>query len=551
MRVSRRGLSAGVLFAQAATLTVCAVGFERGFAAFERRVPREIFFEPSFTLGFLQLVPVVIVIFALGLCSLWPDRSSRLAWKTTDTVGGLRWVVFGVAAMLAWTHSGHAINDYYGQAHIFDRWLLVGLAVATLRSPLVIGVFALQLVLARVQLHHPINAQAPIGDELPLRLLGAVFTAALLNFFVATRGFERLKNQLRAGDLAIATSCLVFVILCFIGSYYGYAGVAKLTIGRTPIDWIQEAHLENLFVGAYLNGWSLVGRADTMLDLANAVTLLSVPFALVTTLVECSMVLLLVHRRMTLVLVTAIIAMHVGIVMLSGIFFWKWLGIDLMLAVWLFRVRHNPQIRAIYSPVNAVVSVALIVLTMATFGLNDFTWWNTRWVSIIDVEVRDESGHTYRIDPRDFDPYMLKDFMQPPGTVADTVGFGTTSSQAMMERLQDTNPATLRAFLAHRRAENSTDTQARQRLNATDFFVRVFRNRNARVKEHGPDSHRVFPFLASAPPIHLRRVRGENYYRDQSRAAEVLIRHIEIFYTGDELVRVGDEVLHTVPIPAT
>ncbi|MBW2391131.1 MAG: hypothetical protein JRG89_22240, partial [Deltaproteobacteria bacterium] len=383
------------LVTQVSGLLLFGIALERSFTAFERWLPRDIYFEPSFTLALFSAVPLLLLPAFLALApaplSFLPARTIRadtLGWNNADSIGGLRWCAFCVVVALCWSQAAYPYNYYYGQAHVLDRWLLVLLALGTLRSPLLIPLFLFEFMISRGQLRHPVNSLAPITEELPIRLLCIIAGLALWNLVVSSQRFanwsERVRRENReTTSLRIPTHVLVYALLCLLGSYYGYAGIAKLTIGESLLDWAQSSHMENLFVGAYLNGWPLVDSQESLLSLAKVVRNLSVPIASATILLECGMILVLVHRLGTIVLVGSIFMMHLGIVAMTGIFFWQWVIVDVSLTIWLWWVRNDETIGSIYSTRNAVASIFLIVTLILAFGVNRFTWWNTKWYSVL------------------------------------------------------------------------------------------------------------------------------------------------------------------------
>ena len=99
---------------QIATLLVAGVGIEHAVFAFERWIPRTIYFEPSFTLALLGSVQWLVLPVLLLTAPLFWRRSNHLDWDAIDSIGGFRWVVFGVAVAMCWSYAGYPINHYFG-----------------------------------------------------------------------------------------------------------------------------------------------------------------------------------------------------------------------------------------------------------------------------------------------------------------------------------------------------------------------------------------------------------------------------------------------------
>lgn len=544
---------------QVVGLLVAGVGVENGVLTFERSIPRAVYFEPSFTLALLSTWQWLLVPVLLFAAPLFWRRSERLSWQLIDSVGGFRWAVLAVAFAISWSYFAHPVNHYFGQNHSIDRWLLLGTTLALLRSPALLPLFLMMLAICRAQLRHPIGSLTPIGDEFPLRLLGMITTAVLLNLLARTDTFARLKARvLRTSDEGtgpiVSTPALVFATLCLVGGYYGYAGYAKLAIGETPIDWVMSSHLENLFVGTYLKGWQWIGDTQTLLEWAPVVATVAPYIAAITIVLEVGFVFVLVHRRGTIVLLTGIMGMHIGIVALSGIFFWKWVSVDLALGCWLWWVGEDEGIRSIYSRSNAAISVVAILGFISVFGLNEFTWWNTKRLSVLEVHARGSNGSTCVVESEAFSPYMLVDYMRPKGALADTFGFGSTFNQKLMERTESVEPIALRDALRRRRAENASASRKRAERSVDDFMQHYFSNRNRRAvttseSNSSGDIQHVFPFVFSAPLIHMKERHNESPPQCTAPIVEVTIRNILTYFTGETLVQLENMEIHRVTIP--
>src|SRR5262245_20582463 len=361
------------LLIQAASLAVFGVGFESAFGALEARIPHEIHRAPSFTWALLGSRPLfwLPALLALGLAgwSLTAEGRRRIGWSRFDGVGGLRWVTFGIMLALAWPYGAHPYNHYYDQAHLLDRALLFFLLGATLHSPLWLPFFALEVVMSRVQILHPVSLVTPIVDEVPFRVLGVIAGFGLWSFAAAE--LRALGERRRRGGVRlppIEAHVLVFAMLCLFASYYVYAGVGKLALGEQPFDWVAESHMDNLFVGAYLNGWNASLSEPAALALAGFVRRLSLPIAGTSLALELGMLFVLTGRRPTFAILAGIIGMHLGVLAVTGVFFWTWALVAACVLVWLIVQRNKEAVRRLHAPAHAVLSVLLIAALTFAFG---------------------------------------------------------------------------------------------------------------------------------------------------------------------------------------
>jgi hypothetical protein len=482
-----------------------------------------------------------------------PFGRGHLDWNRIDSSAGLRWPILVAAMALAWAFAGYGYNYYYGQTHLWDRLLIVALMFGILRSPFLIPLFLFEVLVSRAQFDHPLIAKISIGDELPLRVLAIVFGCALWNGLLD--GLAILRSRGWAKPLAewkpvaewlapsrIPMHALVFSILCLIGFYYSFAGLSKMMLGANPLDWLRDGHMENLFMSSHLNGWLSFLSEARALEMAEAIRVLHLPISIMTLIFELGMVFILVRQRGTLLILAAISAMHFGIVISSGIIFWKWLTLDLALLVWLWLRREDQEIGRMYSKSNALLSLVVIGGLVVLFHANQFSWWNTKWTMLYEVEVLDEEGEVYRVNHADFSPYTLFDIYKPRDRKNHTYVFGMTVVQDLMQFFEDADPEELQRFGRGEPGRVFGRGETRGARVFSDFMTRHFRNRN----EH--PGRRVAPFLLPAPALHNRFLSGPDVYRDQKPVVEVRLRFKEVYYTGSELRRMRDEIIYSIPI---
>ena len=533
-------------------LVLFGVFVERVLVAYVYGLPKRIFLESSFTIALLQYGPIPaglgigLAVFLIWLVS--PFGRGRFEWSQIDSSGGFRWVAFVTATALAWAYAGHHYNYFYDQSHLFDRWLIVALLFAILRSPLLIALFLFEVILSRVQFGHPISVLVPIADELTIRVLCIVVGCAFWNAAVdglaelRTNGWlKTLPERLLTGR--IETHALVFAILCTLAFYYVVAAVGKMKLGVNLFDWLQFSHMENLFISAQQNGWLSFLSDEQALVVGDLVRRLHFPIAIMTLTFEASMAFILVRRRGTLLVIAAVCAMHVGIVVTSGILFWKWLALDFSLLGWLALRRHDEELARMYSPQNAVFSLLVIGGLIGLFSMNQFGWWNTKWTMLYDIEVFDEEGVVYRVDPADFASYTLFDLYKPMDRQVHTYAFGMTSAQRTMEFFETATIEQINQFGQGTAAEEIGAPSSEGAREFSHFMTRYFRNRNRHPNNN------VAPFWFPAPSTHNRFFTGTDVYRDQAQVALVRLRFREVYYTGRELRTMRDEIVYSAPVP--
>ncbi len=538
----------------AAALFLFGIFFESALSAAALTLPQELFFEASYTLAFARASAVFLgsCILYLGLI-VWlfsPMGRDAFAWSEVDSVGGLRWLTLLLGATLAWSYAGQPYNYYFDQSHVWDRWLAIVLLISTLRSPVLLPFFVMAILVARGQLDHALAGAFTIADELPLRVLGLIAGCAVWNGLLRLWGTREGGSSFGKTDdafpsLRIETRAVVYAILCTISFEYLLAALGKFALGREPLDWIWFSHMENLFVSSHLNGWLSQLSQERVLAIADVMRSLHLPIAISTILIELGMVFLLFRQRATLLLLALVSSMHLGIVVTTGIIFWKWLAIDAGLLVWLWVRRSDPQVLGVYARGGFVASVLIVGLVAYSIGGNQFAWWNTTWTMLYEVEVRGADGRTYVVNPADFKPYTFFDVYKPDGRKLHTYVYGMTVNRKLREFFEAPDPETLERFATSAAKPGDPPFVERGKGKAAfaDFMTRYFTNRNAHPGRNVP------PFLIAAPALHNRYLRRENLYRDQAPVVAVQLRFKEVYYTGSELKEMRNEVVYSIPIP--
>jgi len=112
-------------------------------------------------------------------------------------------------------------------------------------------------------------------------------------------------------------------------------------------------------------------------------------------------------RRLAIALLFGMVAMHTGIFALSGIFFWKWMLADVLLASVLLALRPM-TVRQLFS-LRSAAAGAVVIIAYAV--VNDrppvLAWYDSPACFRFDVEAVGRSGRTYQAPPGIMAPYDL------------------------------------------------------------------------------------------------------------------------------------------------
>src|SRR5262245_6586465 len=189
--------------------------------------------------------------------------------------------------------------------------------------------------------------------------------------------------------------CLGFNAIAFHFGNYFWAGIAKVGAGPSVLSWSLENATENVILQAMEKGtfifaqWPAVTEAiyqsyAAVRPFANAFVVLTQLFAVVAIL----------RRRWTILASIAYDALHVGLYLLQGLFFWPWVWINVVV---LQAMRRLPDDAV--PPVARVSSV--LVMTLCGFaGLMQFSWlawFESNTFRLPFVEVQAPGGDWIRV----------------------------------------------------------------------------------------------------------------------------------------------------------
>ncbi len=508
----------------------------------------EAYLEPILVAG-LWRHPQMAIFLALD-AGLIAAFHRRLEWKALEAGGRTRWFVFAVAAIMAWAFSTYNLNLYLGQAHLYDRLLLLALLGLILVHPVFVVLFTGVLLIIALQLQYPLPGA--IGFWPDKRLL--IDCLILFNAFLLSRLVTRQRRD-----------AFLFVALCLTGANYANAAVLKMQLGPHAWAWLLDNRISNLIVSSYTNaGWLRPLGEERVARLAAS----AAPFDLVMTagtlLIELSGLAILLTPRLTRWVIAGFILLHVAILMSSGVFFWKWILLDL--ALWWYHRRSELDARreagvgaaraigegdavtvgrrpwALYRRSNIVLALLVMAGSRLYFYHFDFAWFDTKLSNYFVLYGVGESGERYRIEPRLFAPYEML-FVQsrfyyllPSAALVST--FGTSRDHEVARALEGGSVADLPELRArHGRAATHRPAAA--------VFAAFTRRYLERAQER--QGRRLW-INWLAPPFHFQSMAAEDGYRYQERLVRVEVEFEERLFDGERILLAGRQPVLSFPL---
>lgn len=493
----------------------------------------EMYFEDIFSIFLLRMRPVqgfAIFVFVLLLLNYVNIQQNRLYgqwnWSAFEHGKSLRVLVMIAVVIMTWAFACYGYNYYYNQPHYWDRLLLVVLAVLVYINPLFTIPFTMVCYFVSYQFMFPV-AYAYTDKQLVFEFL------ALFGFFVAVRPFIRGR-----------TMDFIYVALCMIGAYYFFPGLEKLIVGAgSPVSWVFDNDLQHYIIFSYEKGWLAFRSQELVYLMADIVAALRIPFQLFTIIIELGAIcIVLLRRRGAIAILILVVILHFGIMVSSGVFFWKWMGLDLAMAWFLWKVGNSEEIAPIFTLIPILLSIVIIVSGAFLFDVIHLGWWNSPIHGYYKFDVTDTQGDRYdfaysQLQPYDYVITQNRLYFINPNDSATGVN-GGMGSVDLYVKARSLTVEDVPAFLE----EHGKIRYNEIRAEGLRDLLRVYAY-NFNTNHQG-----LFLPSIIAPPLQIGSQPFADAYNFEYPIAEVRIRWIESFYDGDEVHILRDEVLDAMPI---
>jgi len=215
--------------------------------------------------------------------------------------------------------------------------------------------------------------------------------SSCISVFVLMRGSGRVPDSFALWEPAKVRILLVASLALVISSYF-WSGVKKLFLGEFPFDWALNNQTQFLVGNAEaLQLVPLIGPPDSLAwEMTTA--LVSVGIVVIflnffTLFIQLASPLALSSRKMGLAILLFIELEHVGVFLLTGILFWKWVVVTTAFGLAAARLltdkpfEHGSFFRKIEwrNPpyFSTLTAICVVLLAAPVFHLPQLGWWDS------------------------------------------------------------------------------------------------------------------------------------------------------------------------------
>ncbi|MCA9562852.1 MAG: hypothetical protein KC561_05145 [Myxococcales bacterium] len=431
----------------------CCIAFAFLNALYNFRFPTQTFESWSFLTSAIASIPNaprIGLLLIIGLGTAYFGRSPSAPLAT-----GTKVVLWATVGICAYSYSLYAYNWWAGQFHLLDRIIVLGLGIATIRWPNLVGLFAFSVLVSAQQWAVVLS----VDNELTNR---ALFLDLLVCFQVVVllRSFLRIPDFL---TFAVPTG-----LLCI---HYAWAGLSKVLVSPRGWEWLVDNSLGNLAINGTLSGWTALWDVASSTVVANYIDGLGFVALLFAIGIELFAPLSLLSKRLFILSALARVGLHLGIFLTTGDLFWNWVVFGLLLIVAAWKTTEEER-RAFSWRAVGIILLLVVCLTPFTRARN-LGWFDTAMVGEFDLIVIGESGQHYVVYDAWAEPF---DLAMVHGAFTDlvngptlTASFGTTRNYDDFVALEAMrSPEEALTYIAEHGRNRYSERSARR----FDLFVR-------------------------------------------------------------------------------
>ncbi len=312
----------------------------------------------------------------------------RITWINFSHEKHIKTFVLLVALIYAWKFAFYDYNFYYNASHLDLRLGLITLFLLSFWRPAFLLPFATVSLLIIHQLDFPLGNVSITDKRIVLDILILFLSFTMFN----------INKRIIRLDLFIV------LLLVLHASNYVIPAITKLNLGPHYYEYIKYNKISNLFIGSYMFGWLNFLDKEIIVNFHNIISKLNPVLAFCAILVQGSAIFLLRKKKITLMLLLSFEGLHLGIFLFSGIFFWKWIWVNILIFCLL---RKLSQIEHIFSIRTTCLSIILISISPFIFKPFALGWWDLGLGWNFEFEVITEGGDELTLNRTFFSPYDI------------------------------------------------------------------------------------------------------------------------------------------------
>ena len=360
--------------------------FQHSGLLYFANLSENVYFHKSIFIGGLSEFRFLFLLLTV-LISLIFFKKFNISWDSIDEKKPIKFLIMITAGCLVWKYSMYDFNYYFNEAHYLDRIIVIILYLLLWMSPAFSYSLVVYLLIIVRQFEIPLGSFS-YTDIMPL--------FHLLNLFVSFLIIKQFKR--------IDSNPFIILAISLHAANYFIPAMAKLEISPNFYEWFFYNNVSNLFVSGYINGWLTFLNEETVISIATIIKTFKIPLLIITFLVQFLSIIVFFKERITISLFIGFEALHIGIFLASGIFFWKWMLLNIGFII-LVKKLSNQTKRNLFTKQTLCLSIFLIIFSPFYFKPASLAWYDTKVNNIFEIQATDVNGKTHNLSRNFFSPY--------------------------------------------------------------------------------------------------------------------------------------------------
>ena len=349
-------------------------------------ISEEVYFNKVIFLGALSDYKFLFLLLTVFIILIF-HKIFKISWNGINEKKPVKILILIVAGTLMYKFSTYDFNHYYNSSHYIDRLILIFLYLSLWISPCFLYAFVVYLLVIIRQFELPIGAYS-YTDIMPLIDVLILFVS-----FLIIKQFKKIDIK-------------PFIILAVSlhASNYFIPAIAKLEISPDLYQWVFYNNISNLFVSSYINGWLSFFSEKKILETASIINFLNKPLLFFSFIIQFVSIFIFFKEKLTYVILVLFEILHIGIFLASGIFFYKWIILNLGF-IFFFKQLSSKTKAQLFNIKVAFLSFVLVIFSPLYFSPQSLAWYDTKLNNYFDVYVTDINKKSFKLGRNFLSPY--------------------------------------------------------------------------------------------------------------------------------------------------
>ena len=333
----------------------------------------------------------VIAVSVLGLGAIYPKNVKSFSILCRGLA-----LILGFYIATNWV--GFSIDDPVRRESTeflltHGRWLALGCSALAILRPSFLLVPTTYIIQSKAIAASATGIALTYTDYLPLIEIGILLSLGAMAIHALDRMGPRIFKTAASNEQFSAFETLVVIgIAVHFGNYF-WSGVAKGVLDGGFFYWMTDNKTYYLTLIALEGGFLPISQWKGFTSgLYTFMTQHFMALNIFVLLTQIASIIIITNIRLSIILTLSYDLMHIGVFILSGIFFWKWIFLNVAIILSLRAFRAIPLPMAV-----KFLAVLTILFGPAIFFMARLGWYDTPSYNHLFVEAVTTDGQTYQV----------------------------------------------------------------------------------------------------------------------------------------------------------